>query len=130
LVKFTLLTGRSLTQGVGKEVSKFSEKYIQEVSTCQIDPEDLKILNVKPGDCVRLTTAYGSVVLRAAASTLVHRGSVYVPYGPYANILIGTKTGGTGMPNFKGIPVEVEPAPGEAVPDIRDLLVKTYGRVK
>jgi formylmethanofuran dehydrogenase subunit D len=130
LAKFTLLTGRSITQGVGKEEGKFSERYIQEVSTCQIDPEDLNILNLKPGECVRLTTKYGSVVLRVAASTLVHRGCVFVPYGPYSNILIGTKTGGTGMPNFKGIPVEVEPAPGEAVPDIKELLVKTYGRVK
>jgi len=130
LVKFTLLTGRSLVQGVGKEAGKFSEKYIQEVSTCQIDPEDLKILNVKPGDYVRLTTEYGSVVLRVAASSLVHRGSVFVPYGPYANLLIGTKTGGTGMPSFKGIPVEVEPAPGESVPEIKELLIKTYGRVK
>jgi len=130
LVKFTLLTGRSLIQGVGKEGGKFSEKYIQEVSTCQIDPEDLSVLNVKPGDCVRLTTEYGSVVLRVASSSLVHRGSVFVPYGPYANLLVGTKTGGTGMPSFKGIPVEVEPAPGESVPEIKELLIKTYGKVK
>ena len=130
MVKFTLLTGRSLIQGVGKEGGKFSEKYIQEVSTCQIDPEDLSVLNVKPGDCVRLTTEYGSVVLRVASSSLVHRGSVFVPYGPYANLLVGTKTGGTGMPSFKGIPVEVEPAPGESVPEIKELLIKTYGKVK
>jgi formylmethanofuran dehydrogenase subunit D len=130
LVKFTLLTGRSLVQGVGKEAGKFSKKYIQEVSTCQIDPEDLRVLNVKPEDCVKLTTEYGSVVLEVAASSLVHRGSVFVPYGPYANLLIGTKTGGTGMPSFKGIPVEVEPAPGESVPEIKELLIKTYGRVK
>lgn len=130
MIKFTLLTGRSLAQGVGKEEGKFSERYIKEVSTCEIAPEDLKILGVKPGDCVRLTTAYGSVVLRAAASTLVHRGSVFVTYGPYSNLLIGTKTGGTGMPSFKGIPVEVEPAPGESVPEIKELLIKTYGRVK
>jgi len=130
LVKFTLLTGRSLVQGVGKEGGKFSEKYIQEVSTCQIDPEDLNMLNVKPGDCVKLTTEYGSVVLKVASSSLVHRGSVFIPYGPYANLLIGTKTGGTGMPSFKGIPVEVEPAPGESVPEIKELLIKTYGKVK
>lgn len=130
MVKFTLLTGRSLVQGVGKEGGKFSEKYIQEVSTCQIDPEDLNMLNVKPGDCVKLTTEYGSVVLKVASSSLVHRGSVFIPYGPYANLLIGTKTGGTGMPSFKGIPVEVEPAPGESVPEIKELLIKTYGKVK
>lgn len=128
MVRFTLLTGRSLVQGVGKEAGKFSDKYIQEVSTCQIDPEDLKMLNIKPGDCVRLTTEYGSVVLKVSSSALVHRGSVFIPYGPYANLLIGTKTGGTGMPSFKGIPVEVEPAPGESVHELKELLVKMYGR--
>ncbi|MFN3621869.1 MAG: molybdopterin dinucleotide binding domain-containing protein, partial [Nitrososphaerales archaeon] len=120
--------GRSLVHGVGKEAGKFSDKYIQEVSTCQIDPEDLKTLDIKPGDCVRLTTEYGSVVLKVSSSALVHRGSVFIPYGPYANLLIGTKTGGTGMPSFKGIPVEVEPAPGESVPELKELLVKMYGR--
>ncbi len=128
LVRLILNTGRSLVQGVGKEAGKFSEKYLQEVSTCQIDPEDLKALNIKPGECVRLTTEYGSIVLRAASSSLVHKGSVFVPYGPYANMLIGTKSRGTGMPSFKGIPVEVEPAPGESVAEIRDLLIRTYGR--
>jgi len=34
------------------------------------------------------------------------------------------------MPSFKGIPVEVEPAPGESVPEIKELLIKTYGKVK
>ncbi len=36
------------------------------------------------------------------------------------------KTDTTGMPQFKGIKVQVEAAPGEAPPSIKDFIQKVY----
>ena len=44
-LKVTLLTGRTLRQGQGKEYGKLSERYRKSVATCEIDPEDLKKLS-------------------------------------------------------------------------------------
>jgi formylmethanofuran dehydrogenase subunit D len=35
---------------------------------------------------------------------------VFIPMGPVANELVGSETDGTGMPTFKGLTVEEEPA--------------------
>jgi formylmethanofuran dehydrogenase subunit D len=40
------------------------------------------------------------------------------------------KTHGTGMPSFKGIPAEIEPAPKERVLSLHDLLNQYYGEKK
>jgi len=129
LARFILLSGRSLVQGVAKEAGKFSDKYLKEVTTCQIDPDDIKDFNIEPGTNVRLTAEDGSsVVLKSTQSSLApHRGSVFIPYGPYAGILISSKTGGTGMPSFKGITIELEPTTDEVLP-IKNLLEVNYSR--
>jgi formylmethanofuran dehydrogenase subunit D len=128
-LKITLLTGRSIDQGVGKELGKLTKEYENSVAVCELDPEDIKVLNLKEKENVRVLTESGSVVLRAAESKRApHRGVVYVPYGPWANVVIGAETSGTGMPSFKGVPAEVEPARDEAVPRIHELLRSLYGK--
>jgi len=41
-VHVTLLTGRTIEQGVGKEQGKASKEYEESVSVCYMDPEDMK----------------------------------------------------------------------------------------
>lgn len=128
-LRVTLLTGRSIYQGVGKEWGKLSDEYWRSVTICEIDPKDLQLLSIKENDSVKVTTEFGSVVLRAVeASNASHAGMVFIPYGPFANILIGSRTHGTGMPSFKGIAAEVEPAKGVKTMSIRDLLKEYYGK--
>jgi len=110
-LKVSLLTGRTLRQGQGKEYGKLSERYWKSVAICEIDPNDLKELELKEGASVKITTNYGSVVVRAVKSLRApHTGKVFVPYGPWASVIINPKTHGTGMPSFKGIQATVEPA--------------------
>ena len=45
---------------------------------------------------------------------------VFIPMGPWANILVGKDTGGCGTPQFKGLEVDVA-ATDSPVLDIRDL---------
>jgi len=122
-LKVSLLTGRTIDQGTGKEVGKLSEEYQKSVAICQMDPEDMKFLGVKENNNVKVITDFGSVVMKAVKSARVpHPKVAFIPYGPWASIIMNPKTHGTGMPSLKGIPAEIEPAPEERVLTLHDLL--------
>jgi formylmethanofuran dehydrogenase subunit D len=124
----TLLTGRTLRQGQGKEYGKLSERYWKNVAICEIDPDDMKRLAMKDGKPVKVITKHGSVTLRAVKSLRgPHSGMIFVPYGPWASIIVDSETHGTGMPSFKGIQAVIEPAvDGEKVLTLQELLTTHY----
>lgn len=126
-LKVTLLTGRTLRQGQGKEHGKLSELYWKSVAVCEMDPDDMKRLGIKENTNVRIATDYGSVVVRTVKSLRApHPGAVFVPYGPWVNLIMNSKTHGTGMPSFKGVTAEVEPAPKEPVLSLPELLKQYF----
>jgi len=128
-LRLTLLTGRTREQGVGKERGKTSKEYIESVSICHIDPEDLKKLGIKNKTTVLVSTAYGSVVVKAMKSPRApHPGVIFIPYGPWANAVTDPETHGIGMPSFKGIPAEVEPASDKSVLSLAELLKAEFGK--
>ena len=106
-----LLTGRTLRQGQGKEHGKFSERYWKSVAICETDPADMKKLGMKENNPVQISTEHGSVVVRAVKSLRApHPGKIFIPYGPWASLIVNPRTDGTGMPSFKGTPATIEPA--------------------
>ncbi len=122
-LKVSLLTGRTINQGRGKESGKLTKEYLDSVTICQIDPDDMKDLGVKENTSVKVTTNFGSVVLKAVKSARApHPKVVFVPYGPWASLIMNPKTHGTGMPSLKGIAAEIEPASAEEVLGLQDLL--------
>jgi len=122
-LKVSLLTGRTINQGKGKECGKLSSEYLNSVSICEIDPEDMKLLEVKENDLVKVTTEFGSVAVRAVKSLRgPHPKVVFIPYGPWASILANPETYGTGMPSLKGENAEIEYAPSEKVLNLKELL--------
>jgi len=125
----TLLTGRTIEQGVGKEHGKNSEEYFESVSVCYVDPEDLKRLGTKEGTNISVSTSHGSIVVKAAKSLRApHQGVIFIPYGPYANAIVDPETNSIGMPSLKGIPAEVEPAPHKPVLTLKELLKTQFGK--
>ena len=128
-LRVTLLTGRTIEQGVGKERGKSSKEYVESVSVCYVDPEDLKKLGIKEKTNILVSTGYGSVVVKAVKSLRgPHPGVVFVPYGPWVNVVVDPETHGVGMPSLKGIPAEVEPAPGKSVLSLEELLREQFGK--
>ena len=122
-LKFSLLTGRTIDQGKGKEMGKLSKEYLESVIICQMDPKDMRSLGIKENTNVQVTTDFGSVVLKAVKSARSpHPKVAFIPYGPWASLVMNPKTHGTGMPSLKGIPSEIEPAPNEKVLSLQDLL--------
>ena len=104
-------------------MGKLSKEYIESVVICQMDPNDMKFLGVKENTNIKVITDFGSVVLKTVKSARApHPKVVFIPYGPWANVVMNPKTHGTGMPSFKGIPAEIEPAPEEKVLTLFDLL--------
>ena len=92
-LRVVLLTGRTIEQGVEREFGKSSEGYAESVSICFIDSEDLHAMGIKEDSNVSISTAFGSVILRAVKSPRgPHEGVVFVPYGPWANMVF-SRTG-------------------------------------
>ncbi len=129
-LQLTIITGRTIDQGVGKERGKSSEHYFEHAAVCFMDGHDMSELGVKDGTNVRVTSKYGSVVVKCKEFP---RGSMprvlFMPCGLWANAICGDETYGVGAPLFKGFPVEVEPAPDEPILRLKELLLKQYGRL-
>jgi formylmethanofuran dehydrogenase subunit D len=124
-----LITGRTIDQGVGKEMGKGSKEYFDSASVCYIDKSDMQKLGIRSGVNVQVTSKYGSVIVKAVKfPSGITPGMVFIPCGLWANAICGDETFGMGMPLFKGFPVEVEPAPNEVVLTLDELLMKEYGR--
>jgi formylmethanofuran dehydrogenase subunit D len=128
-LRVTLLTGRTIEQGVGKERGKSSKEYFEAVSMCYMDAGDMKKLQIKNNTNILVSTEFGSVVIRAVKyRRAATPGIIYIPYGPWANAICSNRTSSIGMPSFKGIPAEVEPAADKPILTMKELLKSEFGR--
>ena len=124
-----LITGRTIDQGVGKEMGKGSKEYFDSSAICVIDEADMKKLGIKSRTNVKVTSKYGSVIVKATKNPYgSNPGLVFIPCGLWANAICGDETFGMGMPLFKGFQVEVEPAPNQVILTLDELLKEEYGR--
>ena len=124
-----LITGRTIDQGVGKEMGKGSKEYFDSSALCFIDESDMKKLGIKSRSNVKVTSKYGSVIVKVAKNPYgSNPGLIFIPCGLWANAICGDETFGMGMPMFKGFQVEVEPAPNQVILTLDELLKEEYER--
>jgi formylmethanofuran dehydrogenase subunit D len=115
-INLNLITGRSIQQGVAIEGGKEKPAYRTAAGIIELDPSDLKKLGAWRNTNVRVTSDYGSVVVKAIETTQgPHPGLGFIPMGPWANSIVNPNTYSTGMPTFKGTPVKVEVAINEPI---------------
>ena len=109
---FILIPGRTSRQGTSLNESKFGAEYVQETSTLQMNGDDMARLGLQAGDKVRIKSEQGQVELPivAAKAGELPAGLLFLPYGDASSRLMSGDTHGTGMPNSKGIDVELEKA--------------------
>ncbi len=107
---FILIPGRTSRQGTSMNESKFGQEYNEEISTLTMNAEDMSRLLLQKGDRVRLRSATGQVELicQPAKPGELPPGLLFLPYGDWSSRLMGGDTHGTGMPDSKGIDVELE----------------------
>lgn len=112
-MRLKLITGRTLNQGRGMMTGKFGRYYRGNVAIIQLGSKDYHDLELEEDQTVKVSSQKGEVVVKAVkADEELPRGVAYMPFGPWANRLMGPGTAGTGMPRLKGIDIEVEKAKG------------------
>ena len=115
-IQLNLISGRSIQQGVAIEGGKEKPAYRTAAGIIELDPSDLKKLGAWKNTNVRVTSDFGSVVVKAIETTQgPHPGLGFIPMGPWANAVINPNTYSTGMPTFKGVPVKVDVAINEPI---------------
>jgi formylmethanofuran dehydrogenase subunit D len=124
-IRVNLITGRSIQQGVSMEAGKEKPAYTAACGIIELDPVDFRKLGVFRNTNVRVTSKYGSVIVKAVEATQgPHPGVAYMPMGPWANMVVNPDTYSTGMPTFKGTTVKVEAARNEPVLSSLELVRK------
>ena len=100
-----LVTVRTARQGTEMVCGKSTPKYIEEISTLRIHPEDLAGLGLAPNQRALLASAHGETVV-TCRPTDGPRGIFFLPLGAVANRLFSAAcTQGTGVPDWKGLAV-------------------------
>jgi len=112
-IRVSVISGRTLNQGTSLEEGKFSENYLKTVRKAFLSPVDAEELGLREGLYLSVKTAFGEAVLEWGTDEGLERGGVFIPYGPWANLLYSPQTCGTGMPWLKTIEGEVEPTEEE-----------------
>ncbi len=115
-ISVNLISGRTIQQGVAIESGKEKPSYRTACGIIEMDKADLKALGAWKNTNVKVTSEFGSVVVKAVEATQgPHPGVAFIPMGPWANSVVNPNTYSTGMPTFKGTPVTVEVAINEQV---------------
>jgi formylmethanofuran dehydrogenase subunit D len=115
-VSVNLISGRTIQQGVAIESGKEKPSYRSACGIIEMDKADLKALGAWKNTNVKVTSQYGSVIVKAIEATQgPHPGVAFIPMGPWANSIVSPNTYSTGMPTFKGTPVTIEVAVNEPV---------------
>lgn len=105
-MRVILITGRTIKQG--KMVEGEKVRMIDELSVCEMNPDDMLQLDVNENDFVSLKSEEATIRLRVLASQDIPAGIVYTAVTPYINTLIPYLRSARGMIRGKGIEIEVE----------------------
>ena len=128
-ITLNLITGRTIQQGVSMESGKEKPDYMKACGIIELDPSDIKKLGIWKNTNVRVTSEYGSIIVKAIEATQgPHPGIGWITMGPWANMVVDINTYSTGMPTFKGTKVTVEPAENETVLDSLSVVLKACGQ--
>ena len=104
---FILIPGRSTEQGTSVG-DKSSPEYREVTRTLRMNPADMTRLGVGDGSKVRLRNALAEIeVTCVSAKEELPPGVLFIAYGPESSRLMGGETHGTGMPDSKGLEVEL-----------------------
>ena len=105
--RFILIPGRSTEQGTSVG-DKSSIAYQGATRTVRMHPADMERLGITEGRRVRIRSAQAAIeVSCVSGKDELPLGVLFIAYGPDSSRLMGGETEGTGMPESKGIDVDV-----------------------
>jgi formylmethanofuran dehydrogenase subunit D len=112
-----LNTGTDIYQGACKKRgSTLKDEYRKVAGIAYMDPKDMAKLDVANWDSVLVKTDWGEVVVYAAHSRdAPHEGMIFIPKGPWANVVVSPETYCCNDPTYKGIDATVEKSDKEVL---------------
>jgi formylmethanofuran dehydrogenase subunit D len=122
-----LNTGTDIYQGACKKRgSTLKDEYRKVAGVAYMDPKDMAKLGVANWQHVKVTSDWGEVIVYAAHSRdAPHEGSIFIPKGPWANVVVSPETYCCCDPTYKGIMCTIEKS-DEDVLLMADLMRATY----
>lgn len=106
---FILIPGRTAKQGTTLNEGKYTDAYREEIGTLKMNPDDMQRLGIGDGDQVRMWNEYGEVVVPCqSGKDELPPGLLFISYGDISCQLMHGETHGSGMPDSKGLDVQVE----------------------
>lgn len=107
---FVLIPGRTSRQGTSLNEGKYSAEYQEEINTVLACSADMVRLGLKDGDRVRIWNDVGEVCVpcKAAKGDEIPPGLLFIAYGDQSCRLMGADTHCSGMPDSKGMDVQLE----------------------
>jgi formylmethanofuran dehydrogenase subunit D len=105
-----LNTGSDIYQGACKKRgSTLKDEYRKVAGVAYMDPKDMAKLGVSNWEHVKVISDWGEVVVNAAHSRdAPHEGTIFIPKGPWANVVVSPETYCCCDPTYKGIMCTVE----------------------
>ncbi len=128
-MKVMLNTGTSIIQAFyEKKGSTLKKEYRNATAIAFMDPVDMKKLDLKPHDKIEVTSDWGQVTVFVDVShDNPHEGMIFIPKGPWANIVTSPETYCSNIPTYKAIEVTIEKTDKEVLL-VADLMNQTYGK--
>lgn len=128
-MKVLVNTGTSIIQAFyEKKGSTLKEEYKQATAVAFMDLKDMQKLSLKSRDKIKVKSEWGEVVLYVDVSyDAPHEGMIFIPKGPWANIIISPETYCCNIPTYKGIHAEISKT-DEDVLLVSELMNKVYNK--
>lgn len=112
--EFILIPGRTSRQGTALNEGKYTDAYKDEINTLKMHTDDMSELGIGQSDVVRMWNEFGEVQVPCIdAKGEVPRGLLFISYGDKSSQLMGGETHGSGMPDSKGLDVQVQRIDGQ-----------------
>ena len=109
-----MINQRSIEEGIAMEKGKTTPEYFEACSVVEMNPEDMKKLGIWKNTNVRVTSEAGSVIVKAIEPRqFCPPGLAHIRQGVWANQVVPPRTQSTGVPQYSGFPVTIEPVPTE-----------------
>lgn len=127
-ISLNLITQRAIEEGIAMEKGKTTREYYEACSIIEMNPADIKRMGTYSNVNVRVTSECGSVIVKAITPTqYCPPGLAHIRQGVWANQVVPPRTQSTGVPQYSGFPVTVEPAPSERIKGALELVQGACG---
>lgn len=129
IMKVMINTGTSVIQAFyEKKGSTLKDEYRQSAAVAFMDSKDMEKMSLKPRDKIMVKSQWGEVALYVDRSyDAPHEGMIFIPRGPWANVVISPETYCCNVPTYKGIPAEITKT-DEEVLLVSQLMNKVYNK--